>query len=75
MKRLTNNETSSKAILQIVHRYPALLDRVTEQAAQIDELKRELGHCRRLLQNYTQSLNQLHGLADKLVNDSLGNGE
>ena len=74
VKALTQNETSSKAILKVVHLYPAMFGRVADQAAQIEELKRELGHCRRVLQNYTQSLNQLHGLADKLVDDSLGNG-
>ena len=73
VKALTQNETSSKAILNVVHLYPAMFGRVADQAAQIKELKRELGHCRRVLQNYTQSLNQLHGLADKLVDDSLGN--
>ena len=68
VKKMTDNNTASKAMLAVIHKYPGMVDTINHQAARIKELQHELGYCRRVFQNYTQSLNQLHGLADKLVN-------
>ena len=73
-KERTGQATINKVLLYMLHRYPGVCDRLIAVDAELAEAKKELGHCRRVLQNYTQSLNQLHGLADKLVNDNLDNG-
>ena len=55
VKALTQNETSSKAILKVVHLYPAMFGRVADQAAQIEELKRNsaiAGGCCRTTLNH-----------------------